>query len=231
MSHVSGNATPVKWLGFYMSHPKGNNIYNFQMHTFFVGLGGAKQSEHSVSSYWQNKICLTFSPLSLETCRLSLISHLLPSTIFSTSAEACWYNRGQMSSTRWNYRCHLWLLRSKKRNFYLGWYVPPLCSLSSSWCCQRISRLWCRRQAWCPVKTSKSGEFMNLTHKNRFMSHLSDKRRHWPSLLCSRLWWLFGSAPGQLCPWGIQTLLKLAHNISIQDHKNANPIKLHVVTF
>lgn len=41
MRHVTGNATPVKWLGFYMSHPKGNNINNFQMHAFFVGLRGA----------------------------------------------------------------------------------------------------------------------------------------------------------------------------------------------
>lgn len=33
---------------------------------------------------------LTFSPLSLDTCRLSLMSHLLPRTIFSTSDDACW---------------------------------------------------------------------------------------------------------------------------------------------
>lgn len=32
---------------------------------------------------------VTFSPLSLETCRLSLTSHLFPRTILSTSAEAC----------------------------------------------------------------------------------------------------------------------------------------------
>lgn len=31
----------------------------------------------------------TFSPLSLDTCRLSLTSHLFPRTILSTSAEAC----------------------------------------------------------------------------------------------------------------------------------------------
>lgn len=31
----------------------------------------------------------TFSPRSLETCLLSFTSHLLPSIIFSTSAEAC----------------------------------------------------------------------------------------------------------------------------------------------
>lgn len=32
---------------------------------------------------------ITFSPLSLDTCRLSLTSHLFPRTILSTSAEAC----------------------------------------------------------------------------------------------------------------------------------------------
>lgn len=36
-----------------------------------------------------NKTNHTFSPLSLETCRLSLMSHLLPRIIFSTSADAC----------------------------------------------------------------------------------------------------------------------------------------------
>lgn len=36
----------------------------------------------------------TFSPRSLETCLLSFTSHLFPSIIFSTSAEACW-GRGQ----------------------------------------------------------------------------------------------------------------------------------------
>ena len=33
---------------------------------------------------------LTFSPLSLDTCLLSVMSHLLPRIIFSTSDEACW---------------------------------------------------------------------------------------------------------------------------------------------
>lgn len=32
---------------------------------------------------------LTFSPLSLDTCLLSVMSHLLPKIIFSTSDEAC----------------------------------------------------------------------------------------------------------------------------------------------
>lgn len=39
MSHVTGNATPVKWLGFYMSDPKGNNINNFRMHAFLLASG------------------------------------------------------------------------------------------------------------------------------------------------------------------------------------------------
>lgn len=39
MSHVTGNATPVKWLGFYMSHLKGNNINNFQMRAFLLASG------------------------------------------------------------------------------------------------------------------------------------------------------------------------------------------------
>lgn len=33
---------------------------------------------------------LTFSPLSLDTCLFSLMSHLFPKIIFSTSADACW---------------------------------------------------------------------------------------------------------------------------------------------
>lgn len=39
---------------------------------------------------------LTFSPLSLDTCRLSLMSHLLPRTIFSTSDDACWVKSDDM---------------------------------------------------------------------------------------------------------------------------------------
>lgn len=42
-----------------------------------------------------NKL-LTFSPLSLDTCRLSLMSHLLPRTIFSTSDDACLIERAYM---------------------------------------------------------------------------------------------------------------------------------------
>lgn len=40
----------------------------------------------------------TFSPLSLETCRLSLMSHLLPRIIFSTSADACWVQTKNITS-------------------------------------------------------------------------------------------------------------------------------------
>lgn len=58
---------------------------------------------------------LTFSPLSLETCRLSLMSHLLPSTIFSTSAEACWaHKKGQMPSTRKSYSFHFVAIRGEE---------------------------------------------------------------------------------------------------------------------
>lgn len=38
----------------------------------------------------ENLIHPTFSPLSLDTCRLSLTSHLFPRTIRSTSADACY---------------------------------------------------------------------------------------------------------------------------------------------
>lgn len=41
---------------------------------------------------------LTFSPLSLETCLFSLMSHLLPKIIFSTSADACWEENTNMNT-------------------------------------------------------------------------------------------------------------------------------------
>lgn len=70
---------------------------------------------------------LTFSPLSLETCRLSLMSHLLPSTIFSTSAEACWaHKKGQMPSTGEKLQLPFCSYQRRRRSFRSCWYSTYL---------------------------------------------------------------------------------------------------------
>ena len=51
----------------------------------------------------------TFSPLSLDTCLLSFISHLLPRIILSTSEDACW------KDNKWLFYINLHTLDSAKQ--------------------------------------------------------------------------------------------------------------------
>ena len=62
---------------------------------------------------------LTFSPLSLDTCLLSVMSHLLPRIIFSTSDEACWEKIKGLSVVRWECECHSYKHASLNAAFQL----------------------------------------------------------------------------------------------------------------
>lgn len=74
-------------------------------------------------------IVLTFSPRSLDTCLLSFTSHLFPSIIFSTSAEACWgegAHRGGEMLVRLAHR-PVCSLTPKIRMLESGLLSTPLC--------------------------------------------------------------------------------------------------------